>query len=74
MPDAMAYLTKLAKYENMPEYMELLSSNNPPQDMGQTGGNHQAQKEYVHRSVGGGGGGNPGQQQAAMMSPPGEAA
>lgn len=73
-PDAMAYLSKLSKYENMPEYLELVTGNNPPMDLGQAGGSHQAQKEYVHRSVGSGGGGNSGQQQAAMMSAPGEAA
>jgi hypothetical protein len=72
-PDAMAYLTKLSKYENMAEYLELVTNNNAPMEMGQTGGNHQAQKEYVHRSVSSGGG-NSGQQQAAMMSAPGEAA
>ena len=73
-PDAMAYLTKLSRYENMPEYLELVTANNPPVDMGQGGGaGHQAQKEYVHRSVSSGGG-NPGQQQAQMMSAPGDAA
>jgi hypothetical protein len=75
-PNPQRYLEILARYENMPEYLELLSSNNMPQEMGGGEGASQIGKpggEYVHRSISGNQV-DQGQQSLAMMAPAPEAA